>query len=95
MNCIWSAGGLTKLNSARKLQIYYTKFMAREAKIMVVFDTDIAPENSGKYLLFIALFDVEIEKFLDLNSKKDEKMTVLKPVYLMAGGRGGNLVRLL
>jgi phenylacetate-coenzyme A ligase PaaK-like adenylate-forming protein len=36
----------------------------KEAQISIIFEQDIAPERSGKYLISKALFPIEIEKYL-------------------------------
>jgi phenylacetate-CoA ligase len=41
----------------------------QEARVSVVFEADMAPEVSGKYLLSRALFNIDIEKFLDLQGR--------------------------
>ena len=51
-------------NATRILKQLYGK----AAQINVIFKKDIAPENSGKYLLSKALFSISLEKYLDKNS---------------------------
>jgi phenylacetate-coenzyme A ligase PaaK-like adenylate-forming protein len=41
------------------------KLYGQEAEIAIIFDTAIAPENSGKYLLSKARFPIDPEKYLD------------------------------
>lgn len=36
----------------------------QEAKVSIIYETAIAPENSGKYLISRALFPIELEKYL-------------------------------
>ncbi len=44
----------------------------KEAKIAVIYEAAIAPENSGKYVISKALFPIEIEEYLDEGmSRKD------------------------
>jgi phenylacetate-coenzyme A ligase PaaK-like adenylate-forming protein len=42
-----------------------------EAEIGVIFEKDIAPESSGKYLVSRALFPIDLESCLDLPSRSD------------------------
>ncbi len=41
------------------------KLYGKEAKVVVVYEGDIAPESSGKYLISKALFPIEIKEYLD------------------------------
>jgi phenylacetate-coenzyme A ligase PaaK-like adenylate-forming protein len=41
------------------------RLYGKEAKVSVIYEADIAPESSGKYLISKALFPIEIEKYLD------------------------------
>jgi hypothetical protein len=36
-----------------------------EAKTTVIFDADIKPESSGKYLVSRTLFPIDLDKYLD------------------------------
>ena len=42
----------------------------QEVKAAIVYEADIAPETSGKYLVSRALLNIEIEQYLDLNGRK-------------------------
>jgi phenylacetate-coenzyme A ligase PaaK-like adenylate-forming protein len=41
------------------------KLYGQEAKIAVIFDADIKPEGSGKYLVSRTLFPIDLDKYLD------------------------------
>jgi hypothetical protein len=41
------------------------KLYGQEAKIAVIFDADIKPESSGKYLVSRTLFPIDLDKYLD------------------------------
>ncbi len=41
------------------------KLYGEEAKVSVIYETDISPENSGKYRISKTHFPIEIEKYLD------------------------------
>ncbi|HXZ94661.1 MAG TPA: hypothetical protein VEG28_01965 [Dehalococcoidia bacterium] len=41
------------------------RLYGREADITVVYDTDIAPESSGKYLVSRTIFPVDLDNYLD------------------------------
>jgi phenylacetate-CoA ligase len=43
------------------------KLYGPEASIVVIFDTDIPPESSGKYLISRALFPIEMDHYLDIS----------------------------
>jgi hypothetical protein len=41
------------------------RLYGQEANIAVIFDTDIAPESSGKYLVSRTIFPVDLDDYLD------------------------------
>jgi hypothetical protein len=41
------------------------KLYGPESQVSIIFDNDIKPEGSGKYLVSRALFPIDLDKYLD------------------------------
>ena len=66
MSCIWSASVQIKTVLSEEASAVLKELYGQEADITVIYDTDIPPESSGKYLISRTLFPIELDNYLDL-----------------------------